>query len=387
MRSIKRVLGLLATLSVAAMMIGTSPAGATTATQTTTTLSTDAQWILGAQRTDGSVANYPGGTTVAPYQANLAVEGLGRATAASGDTTYSGAAWRWLTWYQGHMDATGFVTDYKMVNGAWASTGDMDSTDSYAGTFLSATLETYNGDHNLTTLRTLAPGIAKAVNAIEATQDTDGMTWAKPSWHVKYLMDQSETYAGLQAAATLAGILGDSTLQQRASGDASRLKSGVDTLWDPATGSYDWAKHGDGAQQTTNWSILYPDAMQQAWAVAFGLTDATRGQQLMAKFAASQPNWAQPQATAQYDTGTLPVGYWAPAGWAFARIGQTSVADAAATSIRAAADSVNRAWPFTPADDGELIILSNRYSTTSTTPTTTVSTMPKIRLPKNHRRG
>jgi len=30
--------------------------------------------------------------------------------------------------------------------------------------------------------------------------DADGLTWAKPSWHVKYLMDQAEVYAGLVAA-------------------------------------------------------------------------------------------------------------------------------------------------------------------------------------------
>ena len=52
-------------------------------------------------------------------------------------------------------------------------------------------------------LTALANGLDGALRAIEATTDTDGLTWAKPAWHVKYLMDQSEVYAGLQAAKRL----------------------------------------------------------------------------------------------------------------------------------------------------------------------------------------
>ena len=50
-------------------------------------------------------------------------------------------------------------------------------------------------------------GIARALGAIEATQDADGLTWAKPGYPVKYLVDQSETYAGLVAAGELGRML------------------------------------------------------------------------------------------------------------------------------------------------------------------------------------
>ena len=112
--------------------------------------------------------------------------------------------------------------------------------------------------------------IAGAVRAIESTQDSDGLTWAKPSWHVKYLMDQAETYAGLVAAANIGDTLRMPKLAAHARGDARRLRAGVAKLWNPRVDAYDWAVHGDGVHAVTNWSVLYPDAMQQAWAVAFG---------------------------------------------------------------------------------------------------------------------
>jgi len=170
-------------------------------------------------------------------------------------------------------------------------------------------------------------------------------------------MDQAEVYAGLSAASTVATTLGDSALAQRASADATRVRGGVAKLWNQATGGYDWAVHEDGTRVSTDWRYLYPDALEQAWAVAFGVVDGNQARALMTRFALSQPQWAQPGASAQYRDGTHAVGYWAPVGWAFNRVGQTDVASSAAASIRVAADSVGRAWPFTTADAGELLVL------------------------------
>jgi hypothetical protein len=204
-------------------------------------------------------------------------------------------------------------------------------------------------------LGALKRGVVAAVGAIEATQDADGLTWAKPSWHVKYLMDQAETYAGLAAAARLAAPLRAPALG-RAAADASRLKAGVARLWNPALGAYDWAVHGDGARKPIDWSILYPDAVEQAWAVAFGLVPARRAQELMLRFASAQPDWDRPEGIAHFEGGDRPVGYWAPAAWAFARVGDVQRSALAATHLRAAAIAARRAWPFTPSDAGQLVL-------------------------------
>jgi hypothetical protein len=255
------------------------------------------------------------------------------------------------------MDRSGFVTDYVVRDGVAISTGDMDSTDAYAGTFLLAVGEAFRATGDRKRLNALHEGIVRSVGAIEATQDADGLTWAKPTWKVKYLMDQAEVYAGLQAASDLGLASGDGPLTQRASADAARLRTGVSSLWNPSTGAFDWAVHADGTRVSTNWAVLYPDALQQAWPVAFGLVDGEVAASIMTQFASRQPGWAQPGTVARYSDAIRSVGYWAPVGWAFARVGRTDLAVAGAGTIRAAAEAVGRAWPFSTADAGELIVL------------------------------
>ncbi len=217
----------------------------------------------------------PGLSQPEPYDANFAAIGLAQATRSTGDTGYVAAAWSWLRWYAApHQDASGFVTDYTVdANGVERSTGDMDSTDAYAGTFLLAARATYRVDANRKKLRELTAGINGAVKAIEATRDADGLTWAKPAWRVKYLMDQAETYAGLRAATDLATALGDSALAARSTTLADSMRAALVNLWNAPTTAYDWAVHADGARTATDWAVLYPDVMQQAWAVAFAVGD------------------------------------------------------------------------------------------------------------------
>jgi hypothetical protein len=316
----------------------------------------DANWILSARLADGAIANYTDKQAVWPYLSNFAAMGLARAFEVTRDSRYINAAWQWASWYQAHMDTQGFVTDYTISNGVLTSTGFMDSTDAYAGTFLLAVRDAFRADANLSKLNGLKTGIAKAVKAIEATQTADGLTWAKPTWRVKYLMDQGETYAGLLAAAELARKLNNTTLANRATTDAKRMRTGVGTLWNSSVSAYDWAKHANDARTATNWSYLYSDALQQAWSVAFGLVDPTRDVGLMTRFTTSQPKWAQPTSTALFSGGATDlVGYWPVAGLALRRVAKDP--SAALLSIRSAAIASNRAWPFTTGNAGQLILL------------------------------
>jgi hypothetical protein len=317
----------------------------------------NAEWILSAQLGDGAITISPHAAAIWPYLSNLAAVGLASATVATGDRRYVDGAWRWLDWYQAHEDSAGTVTNYTVVGAAVASTGTEDSTDAYAGTFLMAVAAAHAADPLPANLETLRRGMAGAMAAIEAVQDADGLTFAKPSWHVKYLMDQSETYAGLHAATAVWADLGDRSEAARASRDAERIRAGVASLWDPADGAYDWALHGETGHQRTDWSELYPDALEQLWPVAYGLAPVGTAAQLIARFGFAHPNWAMP--TALDDIGGSPqvIGYQAVAAIAFAAAGDASRAAAAASTIEAAAEKAGRAWPFTPADAGELISL------------------------------
>ncbi|MGH2830327.1 MAG: hypothetical protein ACRDJM_07565, partial [Actinomycetota bacterium] len=159
-------------------------------------LRADADWLLAVQTPEGIITQGIDRVWCVPYFANIGARGLAAAYGATWDARYAEGAWRWLSWYQAHMNPSGFVTDYRLVNGTWTSTGSMDSTDAYAATFLSALGELYRTTGNRTRLEGYRTGIAKAAAAIDATTDSDGLTWAKPDYRMKYLMDNAEVYEG-----------------------------------------------------------------------------------------------------------------------------------------------------------------------------------------------
>lgn len=317
----------------------------------------EADWILAAQLPDGAIAHYVDKIRIVPYYSDFAARGLVAAAGMTGDARYTEAAWRYLEWYQSHEDANGYVTDYVVSKGVETSTGDMDSTDAYAGAFLIAVLKVWRYSGDTPRLLRLHKGVQGACKAIESTQAQDGLTWAKPSYHVKYLMDQAETYKGLLSAAQLGVVMDDADLASQAAGMAARMHRGVDALWNPEVGAYDWAKSENGVKRKTNWAVL-GDACQQAWSVAFGLTEGARARALMQRFRTSQPGWDKPGAAGDY---------WPVVGWAFSDVGDVSTAREGYTSISYGAAASKRAWPFTPSIAGQLVVLQSKLKRSPST--------------------
>lgn len=344
----------------------------------------DASWIREAQLPDGAIALVPGYGWVLPYLANYAALGLARAAGDLRDQADADAAWQWLTWYQAHQDAAGFVTDYGVAGGIETSTRTYDSTDAYAGTFLTAAAATWQADPDQARLKSLARGITQAVAAIEATQTADGLTWATPGYHVKLLMDNSEAYGGLRSAVTLAAALGDSALATRATTDARRVAAGVASLWNPRSGGFDWARDSNGAESTTSWTVLYPDAMENIWAIAYGLATPAQATSILSHLKPLQPRWAEPDQSAPFEAGGVvsqrPVGYWPQAGWALTLTGQTNQALNAAATMSAGTAAQRRTWPFTTADAGGLIALQSGWPATApwTTSPSAGSRFPRL---------
>ena len=104
---------------------------------------------------------------------------------------------------------TGYIHDFKgsISKGTFTKSGQIDSVDAYASTFLQL------ADNYLREMKTMGPmqqralekilppeellGAAKlSLKAIESVKDKDGLTWAKPDYKVKFLLDNVEVYAG-----------------------------------------------------------------------------------------------------------------------------------------------------------------------------------------------
>jgi hypothetical protein len=319
----------------------------------------DASWILTAQLPEGALATYPDQQFIDVYTANLATIGLARAHALTRDPRFAAGAWRWLQWRCDRTEKRGYTDDHKIVAGVPVSIGDVDAIDSEAATFLIALLELYRATGDAEALRGFASCITDSVGAMRALQDVDGLTWAKPTWRVKYLMNEGEVFAGFRSAATLARDLGDPALQAEATAASERVAAGLALLWNPATGGYDWAVHADGARVPVDWRILYPDSVEQAWVAVFGLSARVRAKDLMSRFVGYHPAWAQPSAVDLLEGAPAPVGFWPIAGWGLIAVGRRDQASAGAASIRAGADATRWAWPLDIAAVGALIVLDS----------------------------
>jgi hypothetical protein len=254
------------------------------------------------------------------------------------------------------MDANGYVTDYHVVTGGLASTGNADSTDAYAAMFVLALDAAHRAAPNALRLGALAPKLRLAVAAMRSTQRADGLTGAKPDWNVAYLMNDAEVFAGLNAAARLGSVLRDRQLVADANDAARRLQRGFDRLWNPGTGAYDWAVHGNGVRQPTSWGQLYPDAMSQVWAVRYGLARGPRAAALLTTFLRTHPNAHDPDALDLIDGSVRPTGYWPGLGPTLAWVDPAAPARFLA-GTRAAASATGAAWPYSVQTAGDVLLL------------------------------
>jgi len=307
------------------------------------------------EQPDGAIteATYPawvGSLSIDPYLANYAALGLARAALLTGSSRDAQAAWSWLAFYARHeQPGTGYVTDYTLANrpGAHAlSTGNEDSTDAYAGTFLVAAWAAEQLPGAAAEASWLAPAVDGAISAIESTQDLDGLTFAKPSYHAALLMDVAEAYGGLVDGAKLASALDQGSEAVQAKQAAAAMEAGAQqVLWDSSDGAFDWGADSLGGN-VTNWTERYPDAEANAWAVGYGLATPSETATIIAHLQSDQPSFDVDDGGSSY-----PVAIWAL--WA---AHQAGAAQQAAAAMASAEGGAGWPWPWTVANMGELIV-------------------------------
>lgn len=223
--------------------------------------------ILLRQDSDGAIFNGPTSlpdNRVVPYFGNLAARSLCMAAVTLGDASYSVAARRWLDWYAAHMNTNGTVNDYTSASGVLTTTGDFDSTDSYGATFVDAV---YHCNIAMPGLETeLAGPVASALSAVELTYQSDGLTFAKPSYRIKYAMDNVEVRRGFSSGSLVAPTTTEANAR---SAKASQTLTAIDDLlWVAASGRYSSGMDDVGGL-TPVADAWYPDDMAQLMAIAW----------------------------------------------------------------------------------------------------------------------
>lgn len=256
-------------------------------------LSATAKWMAAdSVAPDGAILY--GSSEINPYYSNLAAIGL---TKNPGSYTI---VENWMKWYLNHLNwpdqwgVYGTIYDYNYNNGAESSLNNADSTDSYAATFLSLAWAYYStGDANAQTyIKTLSYQLNAITNALLATQQSDGLTWAKPNYQIKYLMDNCEAYRGLRDAAMLfQNAFNDATTAQNLNSKADLMLQGINGMW--MNGHWAVYKDGIGRLIGPNMGTWYPDATSQMFPVMQGVIPGSdsRSAQVYSAFNAAWPGW------------------------------------------------------------------------------------------------
>lgn len=244
------------------------------------------RFIRKSQRSSGAIAMTPGGTWINPYFANLAARAL---LLEEGNLD---RVRRYMEWYVAHLNPDGTMDDYWVRGRREVATGDADSTDSYAATFLVLVHEWVGAGGDLDWVAERRSDLDRVAGAILAVTDADGLTWAKPGYRHKLLMDNCEVYAGWRAWSALQMDLGDAAGSTEAARRAEQVRIGLDRFRQP-NGLYGWAITRWGLVVESRPGRFYPDAVAQVFPMIWGLTDDAQGYRTLDR---AHGNWRYLQA-------------------------------------------------------------------------------------------
>jgi hypothetical protein len=317
-------------------------------------LTATASWLRSTSVAGDGAILY-GSSQINPYYSNLAAIGL------THDAASYGTIQRWMQWYISHLNASdvwgmsGTMYDYDYSNGAETSRNTADSTDSYAATFLSLALAFYQtGDPSAQNyVKSIAAQLDLIGGVLIQTQQADGLTWSKPSYQIKYLMDNCEAYRGLRdLAVVFQTAVGDSAKSAIYNAAADRMLQGINGMW--MNGSWAVYKDNAGNLAAPNMQKWYADATSQLFPVLEGVIAATdsRSVQVYANLNAAWPGWPSLSYNAQ---DSFP---WILVGDAAAMMGDTARVNTFVQSIEAKYVSKGFPWPMYSAEAGWLMRLN-----------------------------
>lgn len=166
---------------------------------------------------------------------------------------------KWAKFYVDNQDQkSGYINDYKgsVSRGTFENSGTIDSVDAYASTFLQLADRYLLVTNSLPSpqrleLKKILP-MDKLINAaklslkaIESVTD-NGLTWAKPDYKVKLLVDNVEVYGGLKAGERFFNGVGIKEDATKAKEMAAELGKKLGNFWQSSEQRFAWAIMEDG---------------------------------------------------------------------------------------------------------------------------------------------
>lgn len=333
----------------------------------------EAYWVSTAQLTctgdgRGAIAEArvqgPGRVSIHPYEANLSARGM-----LAAGSRYFPMVKNYLRWYLAHLNrpdvngVTGTVYDWDYdpttcigAHQRHPLTGAVpkyDSTDAYAGTFLSLVADYARrnpADHAYLRTRKVRADLESVADVVAATRGASGLSAATPTYHAEFLLDNVEAARGLDDYAWLLGsALGEPERSARRAREAADVHAAIETrLWTGSRtpGMYGWAAD----QLEPSWTTWYPDSLAQAWPVWDRLGSPERRSALWTGLTAAWPRWAA--STPSYGSGAIEHDPNAGIAYAAARVGDKAALDDYLVRSEANWIATGRPPPWTVDDSG-----------------------------------
>jgi hypothetical protein len=299
------------------------------------------QWIANHSTLPDGAILYSA-TEIVPYFGNIAAIGMTK------DPANYPQVKAWMEWYIHHLNATDVwdlgnsIYDYDISGTVEMPRNTADSTDSYPATFMTLAWNFYRtGDIAAQSyVMTILPELDLIGQQLIKTQQDDGLTWAKPNYQIKYLMDNCEGYRGMHDLASLFEAAGNSSRVSYYTSHANLAYQGLMSMW--LGDSFAVYKDGVGNLAFPTWSTWYPGATSQLFPVLEGVVPASdpKAQQVYAKFNSAWPGWPTLSFNA---TDPFP---WVLVSNAAATMGDSSRVNTYLTTIQNKYVSQGYPWPW-----------------------------------------
>lgn len=186
---------------------------------------------------------------------------------------------RYLEWYLDRLNypdrhgLTGSIYDFRLDRGGREeATGDYDSVDGYAATFMILLDEFERRTGRRGPILERADRVRDVAWLLLHLQEPDGLVRALPDRETKYLMDNCEVHGGLLACGALWDRLGWPGADRYREA-ARAVREGVTrSLLAAGERRFHWALDEAGPHPS-DWSRFYPDALAQLFPLLYGVVD------------------------------------------------------------------------------------------------------------------
>ncbi|MED4582202.1 hypothetical protein P9578_05320 [Brevibacillus choshinensis] len=217
-------------------------------------------YLLSCWLPSGTFRLAPKNDQINPYFTNLALISLVRLMEWEPVRSH-------IDWYLHHVNEDGYVNDYRLDATTEVDTGKADSEDSYHATLFSLLAEMIRANGETDWIEPRKDELVVLLQAVARLQQKDGLTWAKRSYRVKYLMDNCEVARGFEDAAYVFSMLGDDSSAEEASNRATRCRAGIHSMYSGLRKSY-----AIYDRSFPGWRKWYPDVTSQAFPILYQMT-------------------------------------------------------------------------------------------------------------------